>query len=127
MIRVLCLITPLLLASVAAAEVILTPAEIQKTLRHGPWPTEQTPDPSNRASGNPAAIALGAQLFFDPTLSNALQDGRWVHSNQRYLSSPTLCRSKERRRPLHQLSFSNNLTCIFSKDLEPQLPITQAD
>src|SRR6478672_1771989 len=38
-------------------------------LAHGPWPPTFTPDPSNRVSGDPAAIALGRQLFSDPRLS----------------------------------------------------------
>ncbi|MFT2543425.1 cytochrome c peroxidase, partial [Escherichia coli] len=41
-------------------------------LLHGPWPPEATPDPSNRASGDPAAIALGQRLFFDVRLSRDL-------------------------------------------------------
>jgi cytochrome c peroxidase len=36
---------------------------------HGPWPPRAAPDPSNRASGRPAAIAWGRQLFGDPALS----------------------------------------------------------
>jgi cytochrome c peroxidase len=36
---------------------------------HGPWPQPVLADPSNRAAGNPAAIALGARLFFDARLS----------------------------------------------------------
>jgi cytochrome c peroxidase len=38
-------------------------------LAHGPWPPQFTPDPSNRVSGDPAAIALGRQLFSDRRLS----------------------------------------------------------
>jgi cytochrome c peroxidase len=38
-------------------------------LAHGPWPQPSTGDPSNRVSGNPAAIALGKQLFADTRLS----------------------------------------------------------
>ncbi len=38
-------------------------------LAHGPWPPAFTPDPSNRVSGDPAAIALGRQLFSDRRLS----------------------------------------------------------
>lgn len=38
-------------------------------LQHGPWPQPWTPDPSNRVSGKPEAIALGERLFFDPRLS----------------------------------------------------------
>lgn len=36
---------------------------------HGPWPPLNTPDPSNRVSGNGAAMELGRHLFFDPDLS----------------------------------------------------------
>ena len=38
-------------------------------LRHGPWPQPVIADPSNRVSGNAAAIALGQRLFGDPRLS----------------------------------------------------------
>jgi cytochrome c peroxidase len=36
---------------------------------HGPWPPPPQRDPTNRVSGQPAAIALGKRLFFDPRLS----------------------------------------------------------
>jgi cytochrome c peroxidase len=65
-------------------------AERQAILSHGPWPPPMTRDPSNRVSGDPAAIALGRRLFFDRRLSRegtrscaschdpamAFQDGR---------------------------------------------------
>jgi cytochrome c peroxidase len=65
-------------------------AERAAILSHGPWPPPPTRDASNRVSGNPAAIALGKQLFFDRRLSRdgqrscatchdlakAFQDGR---------------------------------------------------
>ncbi|MYG52838.1 MAG: hypothetical protein F4204_10980 [Rhodospirillaceae bacterium] len=57
------------LAALPAGAVDLTAAEKRKILRHGPWPPASTPDPSNRASGNEAAIAFGRVLFFDPRLS----------------------------------------------------------
>ena len=38
-------------------------------LQHGPWPPPFRPDPSNRVSGRPEAIALGEKLFFEPRLS----------------------------------------------------------
>jgi cytochrome c peroxidase len=46
-------------------------SEKEKTaiLQHGPWPPPARPDPSNRASARPDAIALGEKLFFDPRLS----------------------------------------------------------
>jgi cytochrome c peroxidase len=46
-----------------------TEAETRAILRHGPWPAPWSPDPSNLASGNAEAIALGERLFFDPRLS----------------------------------------------------------
>jgi cytochrome c peroxidase len=53
----------------AAAIVGLQEAEVRRVLAHGPWPPPPTRDPSNAASGNAAAIALGHRLFFDPRLS----------------------------------------------------------
>ena len=64
--------------------------ETRKILSHGPWPPPLEPDPSNRVSGKPQAIALGEKLFFEPRLSGpgsvlcatchvpfrAFQDGR---------------------------------------------------
>ena len=55
--------------SAAAQPVDFTPEEIRVILRHGPWPAAWRPDPSNRVSGNPQAIALGERLFFEPRLS----------------------------------------------------------
>jgi cytochrome c peroxidase len=43
--------------------------ERAKILLHGPWPPPLEPDPSNRVSGKPEAIALGEKLFFEPRLS----------------------------------------------------------
>lgn len=45
------------------------PAEIEAVRQHGPWPPQPVRDPTNRVSGNPAAIALGRALFSDPRLS----------------------------------------------------------
>ena len=57
-------------AGCAAAQLLdFTDAETSAILRHGPWPAPWTPDPSNRASGNPEAIAFGERLFFEPRLS----------------------------------------------------------
>jgi cytochrome c peroxidase len=64
--------------------------ETAKILQHGPWPPPAQPDPSNRVSGKPEAIAFGEKLFFEPRLSGtgsvlcatchapfrAFQDGR---------------------------------------------------
>jgi len=46
-----------------------TESETQAILRHGPWPPPAKPDPSNRVSGKPEAIAFGRRLFFEPRLS----------------------------------------------------------
>ena len=46
-----------------------TAAETARILQHGPWPVAWSPDPSNRVSGKPEAIAFGKTLFFDPRLS----------------------------------------------------------
>jgi cytochrome c peroxidase len=56
---------------VSAAEDIteFTPAELGRIASHGPWPLPWTPDPGNRVSGNPAALRLGHDLFFEPRLS----------------------------------------------------------
>ena len=57
------------LATSAAAALDFTAEEKRRILRHGPWPPASRPDPSNRVSGRPAAIAFGRALFFDPRLS----------------------------------------------------------
>ena len=54
----------------AFGQVILSDAEIEQVLSHGPWPQELQTDPSNKASGNPAAISLGEALFSAPELSH---------------------------------------------------------
>jgi cytochrome c peroxidase len=54
----------------AAGELLdFTPAELRAVLRHGPWPAPWAPDPTNRVSGNAAAVELGEKLFFEPRLS----------------------------------------------------------
>ena len=60
-----------LLSAIAAPAPALdfTAEEERRILRHGPWPPASQPDPSNRVSGQPAAIELGRALFFDPRLS----------------------------------------------------------
>jgi cytochrome c peroxidase len=57
-------------AAVRADSVLpFTADERTAILAHGPWPPPMPPDPSNRASGKPEAIALGRRLFFDARLS----------------------------------------------------------
>mgnify|MGYP001560345254 FL=1 len=59
-----------LCAGAAQAQLLdFSAAETRAILRHGPWPAPWSADPSNRVSGNPAAIALGERLFFEPRLS----------------------------------------------------------
>jgi cytochrome c peroxidase len=43
--------------------------EVRRIVSHGPWPPPAAKDPSNRMSGNRAAIAWGAKLFREPRLS----------------------------------------------------------
>jgi cytochrome c peroxidase len=62
-----------LLARSETPGVTFSEAERAAILAHGPWPQPLTRDPSNRVSGDPAAIALGKQLFSDTRLSG---DGR---------------------------------------------------
>ena len=68
-------IAALALASAGAAAQLLefSADEVRAVLRHGPWPPAFAPDASNRASGQPDAIALGERLFFETRLSG---DGR---------------------------------------------------
>ena len=56
----------------AAAPETLVPFsedEIRRIVSHGPWPPPPAKDPSNRASGNRAAIAWGEKLFRETRLS----------------------------------------------------------
>lgn len=46
-----------------------TSDEIERIVAHGPWPAPSARDPSNRVSGNPAAVEFGTHLFFDTRLS----------------------------------------------------------
>ena len=55
----------------AASELLLQDDEIAKVIRHGPWPMPYNGDPSNRVSGNAAAIAFGRTLFFEKRLSRS--------------------------------------------------------
>ncbi len=59
----------LLLASAAQAAHPFSDAEIRAIASHGPWPPALRADPSNRVSGNKAAIDLGERLFFERRLS----------------------------------------------------------
>ena len=50
---------------------MFTADEVRIILSHGPWPALAPKDPTNRVSGNPEAVELGARLFFDQRLSGA--------------------------------------------------------
>lgn len=52
-------------------DTVFQDVEIRTILSHGPWPPPWRPDPSNRVSGQPSAIALGRRLFFDTRLSRS--------------------------------------------------------
>ena len=57
------------LVVVAGSTVSFTDDETALILAHGPWPVETAPDPSNRVSGDPAAIAFGKMLFHSNDLA----------------------------------------------------------
>jgi cytochrome c peroxidase len=57
----------------APATFAFSDAQKRAILSHGPWPPAFQRDPSNRASGLPAAVDLGERLFFERRLS---ADGR---------------------------------------------------
>ncbi len=63
--------TLLLFVGITAASppATLTEEQRQRVLAHGPWPSEPVRDPSNRVSGQAAAIVFGEQLFNDARLS----------------------------------------------------------
>jgi cytochrome c peroxidase len=58
----------LLLVAVQSAQAF-SDAEVRAIASHGPWPPAFRADPSNRVSGNPAAVDLGERLFFERRLS----------------------------------------------------------
>jgi cytochrome c peroxidase len=55
----------------ATARPLFNAEEIKIIVSHGPWPMPARADPTNRASGKPAAIEFGTRLFFDQRLSGA--------------------------------------------------------
>ena len=58
-----------LLAAATSAPTAFDEDEVALILSHGPWPVKTGPDPSNRVSGDPAAIAYGKALFESVDLS----------------------------------------------------------
>lgn len=76
--------------------------EIRRILPHGPWPPAFRPDPTNRVSGQLAAIALGDLLFFEPRLSASgtmscvschAPDRGWADGERRGMGSEELDRN----------------------------------
>lgn len=59
----------ILLAAAASPPISFDEDEVALILSHGPWPIATNPDPSNRLSGRPAAIAYGKTLFESNDLS----------------------------------------------------------
>ena len=89
-------------SGIAAPGPGFTAEEKRRILRHGPWPPASRPDPSNRVSGKPAAIAFGRALFFEPrlSLSGAVScatchppDGAWTDGLARSRGRRTLDRN----------------------------------
>jgi len=72
--RLIAVLAALLSPGAFAGDAPFTPDEIRAILAHGPWPLPATSDPSNRVSGQRAALELGERLFFDTRLS---VDGRF--------------------------------------------------
>ena len=60
---------PGMAGTIGARDGDLTGEDVDAIVRHGPWPVAFEPDRSNRASGRPAAVALGRRLFVDTGLS----------------------------------------------------------
>lgn len=58
-----------LLTGAANTPTIFDDDETALILSHGPWPVKSAPDPSNRLSAEPAAIAYGKALFESNDLS----------------------------------------------------------
>ncbi len=67
--RSICGLGVALLCMLASAREEFSASEKEAIARHGPWPPVLIKDASNRHSGQPAAIAFGRALFFDPRLS----------------------------------------------------------
>jgi cytochrome c peroxidase len=51
--------------------VVFDEAQVRRIESLGPWPSPHGKDPSNRVSGNAAAIEMGGRLFDDPALSKS--------------------------------------------------------
>jgi cytochrome c peroxidase len=66
-----CLGAMLLLACGAAGPALPAPSpdEAAHIVAHGPWPPPAAQDPSNRVSGNAAAISFGRRMFHEPRFS----------------------------------------------------------
>lgn len=65
----LAMVMLLALAGVAAQAADFDERQTRRILGHGPWPPVEAADRTNRYSGHPDAIRLGAMLFGEPRLS----------------------------------------------------------
>ena len=63
--------TQLTATSAHAQSLLLDQSEQEAAMLHGPWPPTKKLDPSNRVSGNEAAIELGKALFGSTALSSS--------------------------------------------------------
>ena len=61
--------TTVVATEVAPERPALSAAEIARVVENGPWPPTVAPDPTNRVSGMPEAIAFGRRMFFNPRFS----------------------------------------------------------
>ena len=61
--------TTVVATEVASERPALSAAEIARVVENGPWPPTVAPDPTNRVSGMPEAIAFGRRMFFNPRFS----------------------------------------------------------
>jgi cytochrome c peroxidase len=67
--KLLAMAVLLAFAGVAAQAADFDERQTRRILGHGPWPPTESADRTNRASGHPDAIRLGAMLFGEPRLS----------------------------------------------------------
>jgi len=82
----------------------LNKQELSQVLAHGPWPSKNKPDPSNRLSANKEGIGFGRRLFFSTLLSSsdsmscaschaeklAFSSGPFIKENPKVLDRNTL-------------------------------------
>ena len=82
--------------------------EIARIQQHGPWPLPASGDAGNRLSGQPAAITLGQQLFFDRRLS---PDGRMACAS---CHAPARAFADGRSRSLGRVPLDRNAPSLWN-------------